>query len=388
MPVLLSGAIWFGLVSFLLLRALRQFRAFRGAILPRSSEGAGSAVVSVVVPVRNEIRNIGRCLSGLANQTGLREGYSIIVVDDDSQDGTAAEVRRHALREPRIKLVAAGALPEGWVGKPHACWRGAASAEGDWLCFVDADVRAEPELIASALAAAVTQKIDLLSLQPFQELGSLWEWLVMPPGLLLIACAKRFRPASEDIANGQFLLIRREAYFQIGGHAAVRAEISEDKALAGLVNRVGLNFRTLAAEHLARTRMYRDFGSLWEGLSKNATEILDGVGPTLFAAAAALVIGWATLLLPLVACIAAARDPSLPAALGAALAVAGSAVVFGVQLGTARHYRIPACFGLLFAIGYTLAAGIACRGALAQLNGRVTWKGRTYSPRMTSPQRR
>ncbi|HJU17070.1 MAG TPA: glycosyltransferase family A protein [Stellaceae bacterium] len=316
-------------------------------------------------------------------QQGLGEGSVRVIVDDESQDGTAAAVELEIAAGAPLQLVRAGPLPRGWFGKPHACWRGAVLAQGEWLCFIDADVRISPQLIAAAIDAAEAQGLDMLSLHPFQELGSFWERLVMPAGLLMIACAKRFRSvaefdASPDTTNGQFLLIRREVYFGVGGHAAVRAEICEDKALAARVVEAGFRFRVLTAENLARTRMYRDFRSLWEGLGKNATEILGSTGATLAAAAVAIVTGWTTLLLPIALGAAVWHAPSAAADLGFALALSGSLVVLGVQLGTARHFRIPAVFGLLFGLGYTVAACLACRSALLHLDGRVTWKGRTY----------
>jgi chlorobactene glucosyltransferase len=224
----------------------------------------------------------------------------------------------------------------------------------------------------------------MLSLHPMQELGSFWERLVIPAGLLIIACAKRFETASEDVANGQFLLVRREAYFAVGGHAAVRAEITEDKALAGRIKDAGLHFRVLAAEQFARTRMYCDFNSLWEGFSKNATEILGTRGRTLAAAFAAFAVGWTALLLPLAVAHAAAAEPSAAVAVGGVLAAFGSAVLIGVQCATARHFRIPAVFGLIFVLGYTVAVCLACHSVLVQLSGRVTWKGRTYQLNKTS----
>src|SRR5262249_53900201 len=156
-----------------------------------------------------------------------------------------------------------------------------------------------------AVRTAKAHGIDMVSLHPLQELGSFWERIVIPAGLLIIACAKPFRTAAADAANGQFLLIRREVYFEVGGHACVRAEICEDKALAIRVNKAGFRFRASAAEHLARTRMYRDFRSMWEGFSKNATEILGSAEATLIAAAAALVVGWTALLLPIAAGVVA-----------------------------------------------------------------------------------
>jgi chlorobactene glucosyltransferase len=386
MPVLLTGGLWAGLVGYLLFRALRQFRAYRNGTLLKEASHRGVAPVSIIVPVRNEIDNITACLAGLTRQIGLAAGSSITVVDDDSQDGTMAAVEQLAAGDPRIRLVAAGPLPEGWVGKPHACWRGALTAQGEWLCFIDADLRAAPELVASAISASATQGVDMLSLQPLQELGSFWERVVMTAGLLMLACAKPSRSGSEDAANGQFLLFRRAAYFRVGGHAAVRAEICEDQALAGRIAASGLVFRVLAAEDLAQTRMYRGLSSLWQGLAKNATELLGSIPATLLAAAVAFVFGWVTLLLPPALAAVTLAEPSAPAAIGCVLALSGSAVTLGIQFGTARHFRLPWVFGLTFALGYTVAAALACHSALARLRGKVTWKGRTYRLPKSSPE--
>ena len=124
--------------------------------------------------------------------------------------------------------------------------------------------------------------------------------------------------------------------------------------------------------------MYRDLASLWEGLSKNATEILGGPIVTLAAAAAAFAIGWTSLLLPPAVTLAALGRPAPTAVIGALLAMLGSAAVFGIQFGAARHFRIPAAFGLIFVLGYTAVACLACNAVLKSLRRRVTWKGRTY----------
>ena len=388
MAILFSGGAWAALVLYLLCRTLRQFRAYRQLALAVPSELSVLPSVSIIVPARNEIQNIDLCLDGLRSQTGLSNRSSIIVVDDESQDGTAAAVEQYSAMDPRIRLASAGALPDGWIGKPHACWRGALLAECDWLCFVDADVRAAPQLVAAAVAAAEAQGIDMLSLHPLQELGSFWERTIMPAGLLVLACAKSLKAGAEDAVNGQFLLIRRTAYFQAGGHSAVRAEIAEDKALAARVKEAGFDFRVLAAECLARTRMYRNFASLWEGLSKNATEVLGGAIVTLAAGAAAFAFGWTSLLVAPAIIVTALSEPS-PATLGgAALALLSSAVVIGIQCATARHFRIPAAFGLIYALGYIAVACLAFNGVLLSLIGRVTWKGRIYQLAKTSSEAR
>lgn len=382
MAALSIGAAWAMLVLYLLSRALRQFRAHRLTSL-LASRPQRRAAVSIIVPARDEIANVERCLRGLAAQRDLGKGSSILFVDDNSADGTAAAVARAIARGAPLRLAHAGPLPPGWMGKPYACWRGAQLASGEWLCFIDCDVRTAPELVAAALATAERQRLDMLSLRPFQELGSFWERIAFPAGLLIIACAKGRRTAnsqasSAEMANGQFILIRREVYRRVGGHAAVRGEVCEDKRLASLVNDHGFRFRVFAAEHLARTRMYRDFSSLWEGFSKNAIDILGSARATLLAAAAGVVAGWCSLLLPCALAAVQLCEPSAPAAMGLALSLFGSAVATGIQLATARRLRIPAAYGLLCPLGYTLAAALACRSVLLHSTGRVTWKGRTY----------
>jgi chlorobactene glucosyltransferase len=378
MAVLFTGVAWAAVVVYLLSRALRQFRSYRQVAPSVRAAPTAPPSVSIIVPARNEELNIDLCLGSLRAQTGLSQRSSIIVVDDDSQDGTAAAAARFSTGDARVRLISAGVLPEGWIGKPHACWRGALLADCDWLCFVDADVRAAPQLTATAVMIAEAQGIDMLSLHPLQELGSFWERMIIPAGLLVLACAKPRKPGAQDAANGQFLLIRKRIYFQIGGHSAVRGEIAEDKGLAARVVKAGFVFRALAAEHLARTRMYRNIGSLWEGLSKNATEVLDGKFVTLAAGSAAFAFGWMSLLLPPALILATAGEPSIIAMFGAALGLFGSAGAIGVQIATARHFHVPAAFGLLFAIGYTAVAGLAYHGVLKSLIGRVTWKGRSY----------
>lgn len=383
MAVLAIAAIWCALVGWLLARVLRQFRVHAGEAVAAVPPAANMPSVRVIVPARDEATMISGCLAALSAQFYPSDRLSIVVVDDDSRDGTAAHVRQAIAADPRIALRSAGMLPSGWLGKPHACWHGAEGAPADWLCFIDADVRAAPLLLASAVQAAEAQAIDLLSLQPFQELGSFGERLLVPAGLLMIACAKDLRaiddPASPEAnANGQFMLMRREAYEATGGHAAVRAEICEDRALARLAKQSGLRVRVLAAEHLARTRMYRDFAALWEGFSKNAVDIMGDARRTLLVAAAGLLVGWATLLLPLGIALATLHDPAAWPAL--VLALAGSGVVLGVEIGTARHFHVPPWQVALLPAGFTLAAALAWRSVWLRRRGRATWKGRICRP--------
>lgn len=380
------AVLWAGSVAWLLLRATRQMRLY--VVIepddPLARPAAPVADVAVIVPVRDEAPIIAHCVDGLLGQTYPSDRLRIIVVDDNSGDGTAGIVRGIAGAAPNLRLQPGRPLPAGWAGKPHACWQGALEADDvEWLCFIDADTRAEPALLRRAIAVATERRLDMLSLEPFQELGSFWDRLIIPVGLFAIACALDLRRASdpgteEASVNGQFLLIRRDVYFAVGGHAAVRAEICEDSALARRVKQAGYRLGLFGADRLIRVRMYGDLASLWEGISKNATEIFGGPGPTLTVAAAGLLLGWATLLLPLWAAFSINPAASGSELLAFILLMAGSLAMVATQIAGARHFRIPWWYGLLFPLACTAAALLAFNGVLMRVRGRVSWKGRVY----------
>ena len=373
---LVIAFVWTGGVAWLLCRAVRQFGLYQ-TLRPAPADGKDAPDLAVIVPARNEAARIERCLRGLLAQDYPTERLRIIVVDDNSTDGTAILVERIAAEDARVRLIHGRPLPPGWAGKPHACQQGADAAGADWLCFLDADTAAQPALLRTAGKAAQEKRIDLLSLEPFQELGSFAERLVIPSGMFLIAFtqdpSRVNDPARPDAtANGQFLLFRREAYEAVGGFAAVRDEICEDKALARAVKRAGFRLALMGAEELVRVRMYTGFRSLAEGLAKNVVDMAGGVGATLAAAALALVLGWAPILVPL--WIGDRRPVAL------AVALAGSLALLGTHLAGARHFHIPFWYGFLFPLGYTLAAAVALYAVLRRVRGVVVWKGRTYSP--------
>jgi chlorobactene glucosyltransferase len=234
------------------------------------------------------------------------------------------------------------------------------------------------------VAVAQAQGLDMLSLEPFLELGSFWERLIIPAGLFAIACALDVSRTSDPEAatasvNGQFLLVRRDVYFAVGGHEAVRAEIAEDSALALRVKQAGHRLGLYGADRLIRVRMYDGLGALWEGLSKNVTEIFGGAMPTLRIAAGGLVLGWATLIVPAGVALAAPPVATLPASVAFMVAMSGSLTVMATQIAGAYHFRIPWWYGLFFPLGFTAASMLAVNGVLMRARGRVAWKGRVYS---------
>lgn len=383
---LLLALAWAGIVTWLVLRATRQFRAYR-VLKPLAATADGPTPrLTVIVPARNEADVIGRCLEGLAAQDYPADRFRVIVVDDGSTDATAARARAAVGGDPRFTMIEAAPLPPGWTGKTHACWCGAAAAGGDWLCFIDADTVPEPPLLRTAIAAAVEEKLDLLSLEPRQELVTVWERLVIPAGLFALGFARDLRriddPTDQDAAaNGQFLLVRRALYEAVGGHSAVRASISEDSLLARVVKARGGRIGLSGGALLISARMYRNLRALCEGVSKNSTETLGGVRATLTICGLGLPLAWTTFALPvaLAAVLGGVPAAGLLSVLGFGIALSASLAAIGLHMAGAHYMRIPAWYGLIFPIGYTFAALLAFDGLRQQRRGRVGWKGRTYA---------
>jgi chlorobactene glucosyltransferase len=238
--------------------------------IPAAAEARESSRrVTVIVPARNEEAVIARCVRSLAGQAAR-----VLVVDDHSSDRTAEEARAAG-----TAVIPAPPLPAGWLGKPHACWTGARQAETEWLLFVDADTWYEPGFVSSLVAFAESRRLDALSVFPRQVCVRWYEAALVEYGLGLyfagVDAARLNDPASpEALANGQCILVRREAYFRAGGHQAVASSVTEDVAMAVLFKERGLMLAMGRAETLARVRMYDSFLTLWRGFQKNSFRVL------------------------------------------------------------------------------------------------------------------
>ena len=382
---LFFSSAWLAIVSWLIWRALRQ-RGLMATIaaaapLPRDSAPA----ITVIVPARDEAANIGRCLRSLLAQDYPAGRLRLIVVDDHSADATAAIVRGIAAGRANVELLAAPPLPPRWTGKSHACWIGArhAAADTEWLCFLDADVWGEPALLSSAMHAAQSRHLDLLSLAPRQEMQSFAERLILPCGLILLSFVQDLREvqaqsSQEATATGQFFLVRRDAYEAVGGHAAVSAAICEDLEFARRIKQSGRSVLLMGGDGVITTRMYTGWQTLWPGLAKNLVDTLGGPFATVAIATAAVILAWAAVAAPLVDAIdVVAGRADAGAAL--ILALLGSGAAFGLHIAATVYFRIPFCYGLLFPLGYTAGALMAVDSVRRRLSGRVSWKGRMYS---------
>lgn len=229
--------------------------------------------VSVLLPARNEADRIGPTLRSLLAQESV-EDLEIVVLDDCSTDGTAEVVRTVTAGDPRVRLLRGTELPEGWVGKNHACAQLAAAARGSVLVFVDADVIFEPMAVAAAVTMLRERELDLLSPFPRQLAHTLAERLYQPLNLwvwILSAPVLDRRGAADPTScqvNGQFVVVDRDAYDKVGGHTAIRQAVIEDWALGAAFRAAGLRGGAVDGSRLAACRMYAGWADLHAGYTR------------------------------------------------------------------------------------------------------------------------
>ncbi|MFC2041686.1 glycosyltransferase [Chloroflexota bacterium] len=259
-----------GLVSFVInlilnLRSLRKPQS--DGRIPEPAP-----LISVLIPARNEEINIGNCLESLQKQD--YPNFEVLVLDDDSSDNTVNIVDRMAAQDNRAQLLRGASLPQGWAGKPFACYQLAMKARGSWLLFVDADTIHAPDMLRSVLALALELKPALLSGFPRQLASSLPQKIAIPVLYFVILSwlplwfLHRTKVPRPSLAIGQFLLFPAEEYWRIGGHRAVKSRILEDVWLGVEVTRHGGRHIAVDLSMVVSCHMYHSLGAMWEGFIK------------------------------------------------------------------------------------------------------------------------
>jgi len=286
-----------GLVSFML-NLILNLRSLK--IPPPESELPETApLISVLIPARDEEANIKACLESLQKQD--YPNFEILVLDDNSSDGTANVVKQIAATDDRIQLLRGEPLAQGWAGKPFACYQLAKKARGSWLLFVDADTTHAPHMLRSALALALKYGSSLLSGFPRQLTTSLPQKITIPVLYFVIMSwvplwwLQRSKHPRPSLAIGQFLFFPAEEYWRMGGHKAVKARILEDVWLGIEVNRCGGRHVAVDLSPAVSCHMYRDVGTIWEGFIK---WIYSVAALSRIALAALLVAGYVFFLAP------------------------------------------------------------------------------------------
>jgi glycosyltransferase involved in cell wall biosynthesis len=325
--------------------------------------------VSIIVPARNEEACLADCLQSLASQTGV--SFEIIVVDDHSTDRT----REIAVSFPGVRVIAAAPLPVGWTGKNNAVTTGAAEAQGQWLLFTDADTVHLPGSLARALTEAQENGAELLSYSPEQVAVTFWEMATLP--VVFAELARQYSPSKVSdpaspiaAANGQYILIHRDTYDAVGGHAAIAGDILEDVALARAVKTSGRKIRFRYAADAVRTRMYRNYPQLRDGWSKNLVLLFPNPGWLAMKSVLLWALPWTVLFLRVAGVL---QHPGWDAVIGSGF------LLLPIRISHANFPLKMTFLGALF--GMPMFAYLLLRSKRAHANGSVTWKGRSYGPK-------
>jgi glycosyltransferase involved in cell wall biosynthesis len=342
--------------------------------------------VSVVIPARNEARNIEACVRSIL--TNDYPAFEVVVVDDQSSDGTGDIARRIATGDPRVRVVRTGAPPEGWFGKQWACQTGANDSKSEIVLFADADTRHRHDLITRSINAMLRRNADLFTLMGSQELGSFWERMIQPQVFSILLTRyggsesiTKSKLVTNKIANGQCLFVRRAAYDELGGHSLVKSHVADDLMMAQRFFKSGRHVVVEQGVDQLSTRMYTSLGELIAGWGKNV-----------FAGGRdAVPLGWLGRLFFPITLLSAPVSGFLPAliliasifvALPHALILFAWITQIALWISWTALYLMMRQSPVYAAIGPIGAAMTGYIFLRAMLRGqRVTWKGRSYVSR-------
>ena len=353
------------------------FVNLRHHLRPPAEGPSKTPAISVLIPARNEEKNIGPAVKSILASEGV--DLEVLVLDDHSEDATAEVVRDLAESDPRVRLEEAPPLRPGWNGKHHACdalWQ---EAGHPVLVFMDADVRLEPRALLRIAGFLENRKADLVSGFPAEVTETWAEKLVIPLlhfillGFLPIWWMRRSRHPAFAAGCGQFFMIRRDAYAEAGGHGAIKESRADGLALPKTFRRAGLRTDIFDGTGLMRCRMYGGFAEVWNGIAKNATEELGA--PVRIVPFTVLLLGGQVLpfvLLPIV--VLTGQNPT-----AAWLCVAAIAASLIVRLVAVKRFDQSILGALLHPVGVSILTAIQWYALGGLLLGRpARWKGREY----------
>ena len=387
-PVLLLVTATAASAGLLILQlGLRRVFAVAPRLKPAQEAPAPDTSLTVVIPAFNEAHNIADCLGSVLASAPPCRDWSVVVVDDESTDATVENAIRAGSTASRFRLIKAGPRPadERWVGKNWACSKAVEQVSSDWLLFIDADVRLKPDALQRALAQAVDEHADLLSLAPRLSCGCLAEWMVQPIMASLLGLGFPILETNDPespvaFAAGPFMLFKASTYECIGGHRALAGEVVEDLALARAIKAGGYRLSYLLGLDAVDLRMYADLAALWEGWTKNWFIGLDrDPGKAIGAALVVVLMFTAPWLLLPTSLVLLWLQPVLSVAWLWLMALAGLAIVqqLLLRLWTRSTFDVPIRYWYLMGVGGLLVGAIGPVSIWRTRTGRGwTWKGR------------
>lgn len=325
--------------------------------------------VSIIIPARNEETNIAVCLKSLVSQSDV--SFEIFVVDDNSEDNTRSVIARF----PQVKSLLAPIPPSGWTGKAFAITKATPYAKANWLLFTDADTRHAPGSLRRSLDEAQQNGLVLLSYSPKQDIVTFWERALQP--VVFAELTDRFPyedvsdPASDTAAaNGQYMLVRKDAYEKVGGHAAVKGSLLDDVDLARLLKRQGLIAFKYCPDRV-ETRMYTSFTQISTGWTKNLAALFPDSAKI---AVKRGFLGLITLCLLVGGTLLVFQAKNTEAVMSFVIAVGLS--TWHVKRVHAAGY--PVSDSILSLAGLFLFSYLLFRSNWLYRHGAVSWKGRLY----------
>lgn len=342
--------------------------------------------LSVLVAAKDEEENIEACVRSMLDQD--YPDYQVIAIDDRSDDRTGEIIDAIAAEDSKLTALHVQELRDGWFGKNNAMHTGFERADGEWLCFIDADCRqTSDKTLSVAMRFAMDHDVDFLSVLPRLETQRLWEQIIQPAcGAVMVFW---FNPSNVNdpnhaaaYANGAFMLMKRSCYDAIGGHEPFKTEVNEDMHMARAAKGAGLRLHVVENRDLYVTRMYTNFREIWRGWSR----IFYGCFETFRRLRISLLVMLFSGMMPwysaLAAWIMVAVRGWSEAGPWRAVAVLATAAVLCQQSVLTRYYRVSQTNPLL-APTYPIAGTIACGmliNAMTKLGGRTatTWRGTTY----------
>ena len=382
MSPLVVGTLAVAALALAALPALVTLANLRAFAPPPVPPVGSRPQVSVLVPARNEEAAIGRLCRDVLASEGV--DLELVILDDASTDRTAEIVRGIAADDPRVRLVAGGALPMGWCGKQHACWQLSRVARHDTWVFLDVDVAPAPDAIARAAAFLVASGAALVSGFPRQRTTCLLDWLLLPLihfillGFLPLARSRQDNSPGLAAGCGQFFATRRADYDRAGGHAAIRASLHDGVKLPRAYRRAGLTTDVFDATEIASCRMYERNADVWRGLSKNATEGI-GAPATILPFTLLLAIGQ-MLPVPLAVAGFATGWRGWPA-WGIVLATVAVPLAYTPRLLEVIRFRQSLASAVLHPLGIALFLVIQWYALARRVAGlKTTWRGRSLDP--------
>ncbi len=370
--------------SYAFLRTVRAFRKRKWELSPKDKKSTSHDLVSIIIPARNEEYGIHRAVVTALEQD--HEHCELLVFNDGSTDKTGEilqNLKEHHPRAGRLTLLTGegGQLPQGWYGKPWALQRAQQHASGSWLAFVDADVNLNPALISRALAYAQDHGLEMVTGLGRLEVDSFWEKVLQPAVGALILAGNSLSQVNDsslpekNLANGQFIMISRKAYDQLGQHECVQSNILDDIGIARALSAKRISYHCLILNDLFSCRMYTSFAEIWEGWSKN-----------LFAG---LRYSWMNL-------ITAVSFTFLFSCLGPLLLLLSVFIVIPKEMliwgfvitlllqATRAVADLRRDQPILYGITHAPASFIVCllmvNSGIRSARGTVSWKGRRYRP--------